>query len=76
MANFLLINYPGYPATLREFYFDNGLANLAAALKSKGHNPYILDYANPDLISWFFPYKYKDEIQNIVNDIKECQKKT
>ncbi len=75
MANFLLINYPGYPATLREFYLDNGLANLAASLKSKGHNPFILDYANPDLISWFFPYQYKDEIQNIINEIKTCQKK-
>jgi len=75
MANFLLINYPGYPATLREFYLDNGLANLAASLKSKGHNPYVLDFANPDLISWFFPYKYKDEIGNIVNEIKDCQKK-
>ncbi|MCX8094507.1 MAG: B12-binding domain-containing radical SAM protein [Candidatus Goldbacteria bacterium] len=75
MVNFLLINYPGYPATLREFYPDNGLANLAASLKEAGHNPYILDFANPDLITWFFPYRYKDEIYNIVNDIKMCQKK-
>lgn len=75
MVNFFLINYPGYPATLREFYLDNGLANLAASLKAKGHNPFILDYANPELISWFFPYQYTDEIQNIVNEIKICHKK-
>ncbi|HPD18033.1 MAG TPA: radical SAM protein [Candidatus Goldiibacteriota bacterium] len=75
MANFLLINYPGYPATLREFYLDNGLSNLAVSLKARGHTPYILDYANPDLISWFFPYRHYNEIQNIVNEIKMCQKK-
>jgi anaerobic magnesium-protoporphyrin IX monomethyl ester cyclase len=75
MSNCLLINYPGYPATLREFYLDNGLANLAAALLSKGHVPLILDYANPDLISWFFPYKFKDDIRNVVIDINSAHKK-
>ncbi len=69
MAKIMLINYPGYPATLREFYYDNGLANLAGALLEKGHTPVILDYANPSVISWFFPYDFKDEINEIVSEI-------
>lgn len=74
MADILLINYPGYPATMREFYLDNGLANLAGALRSASHNPLVLDYANPELIDWFFPYSYGPAINEIVAELTACQK--
>ncbi len=75
MAKIMLINYPGYPATLREFYYDNGLANLAGALLENGHIPLILDYANPSIISWFFPYGFREEINEIVSEINFFHRK-
>jgi anaerobic magnesium-protoporphyrin IX monomethyl ester cyclase len=74
MAKVMLISYPGYPATIREFYPDNGLAVLAASLISKGHVPIILDFANPGLISWFFPYDYAMEINSVVSEVREARK--
>ena len=61
----LLINYAGYPASLRMLVPDNGVANLAGALLSKGHTTTILDYATVNTIGRLFPYAYRDRLKRV-----------
>jgi len=65
----LLINYAGYPESPRMLVPDNGLANLAGVLISKGHKTIILDYATVDIVEKLFPYEYKDRIENVIKRI-------
>jgi len=55
----ILINYNGYPASPCNLMPDNGLANLAGALISKGHKTKIFDFATVDIIKKLYPYSYK-----------------
>jgi len=50
---------------------DNGLANLAGALITKGHTTTILDYATVNIIELLSPHEYKEEILYSVNKIMD-----
>lgn len=51
MANGLLISYGGYPYALSSLFPDNGLASLAAVLRTEGHEVTILDYNTAETAS-------------------------
>jgi len=62
----ILINFAGYPDSLRALFPDNGLANLAASLIAKGHRTTILDYATVDIIKKLFPHPYKNKLHTVI----------
>lgn len=68
-TNSILINYVGYPVSPREFFFDNGLANLAGSLIANSHRTIIWDYSNADIIKTMFPHEYKHGLLDISNKI-------
>jgi len=51
----ILISYAGYPYTPSSLMPDNGLANLAGALISAGHDPLVLDYGTVNTIKRLYP---------------------
>lgn len=55
MARGILITFPGYPYTMSSFMPDNGLANLAGALRADGHEVLILDYGTVSTMRRLFP---------------------
>lgn len=73
-TNSILINFAGYPGSLRTFYLDNGLANLAACLLEKGHKTAIYDYATVDSVKYLYPYKYKEDLLNSMGSINKSLK--
>lgn len=73
-TNSILINFAGYPGSLRTFYLDNGLANLAACLLEKKHNTVIYDYATVDSVQQLYPYKYKDDLLSSIDSINKSLK--
>jgi len=71
----ILIKCCGYPTSLRTFFPDNGLSNLASCLIEKGHKTIIFDFATVDMIEKMFPYPYRKEIENINNRFTEYKNK-
>lgn len=69
----LLINYAGYPASLRMFIPDNGLASLAGMLFEKGHSTVIFDYAVVDIVKKLFPFEYRDRMQDILRRLNDAR---
>jgi hypothetical protein len=51
MANGILVTYSGSPYALSSLFPDNGLASLAAVLRSEGHDCLILDYNTAETMS-------------------------
>ncbi len=60
----LLINYSGYPTTPNAFMPDNGLAVLAGALLSHGHETTILDYNTLDIMN-LLPQEYGESLYKL-----------
>jgi radical SAM superfamily enzyme YgiQ (UPF0313 family) len=50
LKNWLLINYAGFPYTPTSLMPDNGLANLAGAIKEAGGTSLILDYSTVSVL--------------------------
>jgi len=46
----MLVSYAGYPYTLSSLFPDNGLASLAAVLRTEGHECEVLDLNTVELI--------------------------
>lgn len=59
----LLINYNDCPSSLDSLIPDNGLANLAGSLISKGHQVQILDYATISTLEDFRPEKIRKKLR-------------
>jgi len=67
MAKALLISYPGVPINPTTFIPDNGLASLAGALISRGHDAYILDYGTVEMLRRSFPNDAVEQLSEIFN---------
>ncbi len=59
----LLISYNDCPSSLDSLMPDNGLANLAGSLISKGHQTQILDYATISVLRDFRPEKIRKKLK-------------
>lgn len=60
----ILISYAGYPYTFNSLMPDNGLANLAGALLSAGHETLILDYGTVENVRRMVPKEVSCEAKS------------
>lgn len=75
MTKGLLVSFAGYPYELTSLMPDNGLANLAGALISNGHEVKIIDYGTTDLIKNLVPTKYVKRLERIYDSFSEIKNK-
>ncbi len=66
-----LVSYSGYPFSPTNFLPDNGLANLAGALKEEGYQVKIFDFNTPRLINRLFPHQFSRKITPLITRILE-----
>lgn len=66
MATGILVSYSGFPYTPSSFFPDNGLANLAGALKEGGHGIRILDFSTLETFDAFMPRELKEEFGTLL----------
>ena len=66
-----LVSYSGYPFSPTNFLPDNGLANLAGALKEEGYQVKIFDFNTPRLINRLFPHRFSRKITPLITRILE-----
>ena len=62
----ILVNYAGYPSSPNSLMPDNGLASLAAQLKTAGHDVKILDYATVSTARRLVPTFIQDRLQRVL----------
>lgn len=69
MARALLVSYAGYPYTPSSLTPDNGLANLAGALLTGGHEVKIIDYGTVSLMRRLFPQQLSTELKSLAGEL-------
>lgn len=75
MSKGILVSIAGYPYSLTSLMPDNGLANLAGALVSQGHEVKIIDYGTVDSIEHLVPPKYRNRLKEIYKSFTTENKK-
>ena len=65
MAKALLVSFAGYPYALSSLFPDNGLASLAAVLRSEGHECRIYDYNTAELIGQMVDGKSREMLDRL-----------
>ena len=72
MAKGLLITYAGYPYTPSSLAPDNGLANLAGALISEGHQVRIMDFGTVSVMRRLYPPDLSSRVAPIVGKVLQA----
>jgi len=73
-AKGILVSYSGYPYTPSSLMPDNGLANLAGALKREGHEAKIFDFGTVETIELLYPPEISKKVRPIFEKISEGKK--
>ncbi len=71
----LLVNFVGYPTSLRGLVPENGLASLASCLIDSGHETTILDYATVDMVRRLFPRELSGGLERLSDAVSARTRK-
>jgi hypothetical protein len=72
MARGLLVSYAGYPYALSSLFPDNGLASLAAVLRSEGHECQVLDFNTPEVMGRLLGQSERDTLTALLPQLSDA----